>query len=757
MSIGSFVFAYLLGGVTLIPLLLFSFLYLHPVKQNTNEDDEENDNQNFIRPIKAGEIEENNSTGLDAYKLGWITVTTEYIESSDNINSLTQTVTDSQEGKSAYSSLYKLVRNSNTKGKDGKEKDFVEDDPNVTAAAAATATTNSGAKSGSKKHRYYGVLKHGNLFLYKNESLKDVKHVVVLSHLIVLVWPRDLLDAQVFSKYSLIAILKKDWNRKRRLLEGNEGNFTISDVADPSSNLPPPPGTFFIYTDCNIDKEDWYFALIKASKTDSSSISRQLDPNIQAKTLHFETRHMVDLIQLLYSSEGQLHTKWFNAIIGRLFLSLLQTQTMKNYLIAKIEKKLNKMKMPGFLDKFQITKVDAGTGAPLISFPTLREINPEGDLLVSFNVHYYGKIAAQLATKVNINLGSRFKTREMDVLLLMKLEKLQGPMLIRIKPPPSGRIWYAFELQPIMDINVEPIISSRQLSYNIITNSIEKKLKEAVRTSLVLPNWDDFIFYNTESEVYRGGIWDELVRETQEEQEDDKSAHEESEEFMSQLEGQQEDDALIVASGLSADALDIDSVSDKADLSEESVAPPKQTRMRFASTISDISKKLKKTKSTHTIGVDGTNCFSDGSVETAHKEEHESDTNSKDSTLGRIGKWYYKDAPASPVKSVYSPPEMISNRRPRKTSSANYLNDAIKQATDSNGKGFSYAFNSKAPDDVLGSSENASSTALLPLPDIRGNNESQLPELQPTRAKSMHRKPPPSEMEDKELLEAIQN
>lgn len=878
MSLVSLIYAYLLGGITFIPFLVIAFIYLHPVKDDTKDTSLNDENE----PIKAGEIEENASSGLDTYKQGWIIVTTEYHESPEHINSSSQSVADSQEGKSAYSSLYKLVRNSSTKSKESgiKDKDKDSREADDEAMAAPTSTKN-------KKHRYYGVLKHGNLFLYKNESLKDVKHVVVLSHLVVLTWPRDLMESQLFSKYSSIAILKKDWNRKRRLSENKTGSadsqFTVQDVADSKSHLPPPPGSFFIYTDCNIDKEDWYFALIRASKTDSNNIARNLDPAYQAKTLHFETRNMVELIQRLYSSEGQLHTKWFNAIVGRLFLSLQQTDQMKNYLVAKIEKKLNKMKTPGFLDKFQITKVDAGTGAPFVSFPSLREINPEGDLLVAFHLHYHGNIAVQLATKVNINLGSRFKTREMDVLLLIKLEKLLGPMLLRIKPPPSARMWYTFEQQPSMGINIEPIISSRQMSYNIITNSIEKKLKDAVRTSLVLPHWDDFVFCNTELELYRGGIWDKSVRPdepdepleneysdeylTRAERISKNSSNEEHENLEHQdgsdrletpdgtqlrersdksvhneiPEGEQninEDNMLAISStGYSNHSAhapeDEDSVSVRAELSDEPAPSNKLSKMRFTSTITDISRRLRKGKSTHTIGVDGSNCLSDGSIfekpsmenlrnddfrkqeEVGSQEESslrssapelsahgssplreyksgdESPKESlmeQNSTLRKIGNWYFKDGnlqrpppapmsssftkPSSP-KSTYNPPEMISNRRPRKPSSASYLNDAIKMAADSNGKSFSYDFGSEVPEDLLKGLPNPPSVThkeagleALPILDNVGTlvdskelEEKQhvkqqeplqpaLSDLRPTRAKTLHRKPPPAVMEE---------
>lgn len=84
-----------------------------------------------------------------------------------------------------------------------------------------------------------------------------------------------------------------------------------------------PQWKFFIYCDTNSDKEDWYFALIRGTKLESSntssSIPASLSPQKYAQTLHFSTKEMINLIQALYSSEGHLQTKWMNALIGRWF------------------------------------------------------------------------------------------------------------------------------------------------------------------------------------------------------------------------------------------------------------------------------------------------------------------------------------------------------------------------------------------------------------------------------------------------------
>lgn len=670
MSLFYLIGAYLLGGISFIPLILILFIYAHPKisKKHTSSS------------LKAGEIEESSQSGLDSFKQGWLIVTHEFIDSTDELNSRTETIAESAEGKTAYASLYKLVKN-NPKADSNDSVDTTIATGHTPNLSTEGASLNNKKFSANKRHRYYAVLKHGNLFLYRNEKMKDVKHVIVLQNHIVSLWPPSISEGSLFTKYSSIAVLKNDWTRARRLSDdlsdtewAEAKKLTIKDVLNPKSNLPPPPGSFFIYTDLNIDKEDWYFTLIRATKA-GSSFPQGLDPKVYAKSLHYETVNMMNLIQSLYSSEGQLQTKWLNAIIGRLFLSLQKTDVMKNYLVSRIDKKLKKLKTPGFLEKFQITKVDAGNSAPLITYPALKEINPSGELLVSFNLHYFGELSLQIATKANINLGSRFKTRDVDLALSITIEKIEGPMLVKIKPPPSSRIWYTYEHEPNMSIKIEPIISSRQMSYTIITSSIEKMIKESIRDSLVLPHWDDMIFYYTEDEHYRGGVWDKDARES--EPRDKKQSNTGEIDDYSVRSKTQAEEGNLTNDDEESLRLDSSSLMD--------MSPAKNSKMSISSTINDFTKRLRKPKSGHTVGIDETHCLSDGTViETARfvttsgSENSENGLKETPSTLQKIGNWYSKlektdeskVAATSTSASTYHPPEMISSRRGRKQSSA---------------------------------------------------------------------------------------
>ena len=122
-------------------------------------------------------------------------------------------------------------------------------------------------------------------------------------------------------------------------------------------------------------------------------------------------------------------------------------------------------------------------------------------------VKYSGSFRIEIATTARIDLGVRIKAREVNLVLAISLEKLEGHLLVRLKPPPSNRVWTSFETMPQLQMKIEPVVSSRQITYGVILRAIESRIREVVAETIVLPHWDDSPFLNTLGEVYRGGVW----------------------------------------------------------------------------------------------------------------------------------------------------------------------------------------------------------------------------------------------------------
>lgn len=66
-----------------------------------------------------------------------------------------------------------------------------------------------------------------------------------------------------------------------------------------------------------------------------------------------------------------------------------------------------------------------------------------------------------------------------------------------------------------MELSLEPIVSSRQITYGVILRAIESRIREVVNETLVFPNWDDMPFSSTLSHELRGGIWKDAESSTE--------------------------------------------------------------------------------------------------------------------------------------------------------------------------------------------------------------------------------------------------
>jgi hypothetical protein len=265
--------------------------------------------------------------------------------------------------------------------------------------------------------------------------------------------------------------------------------------------------SFYLFSDNCSEKEDFYHAMLQAQDHHQDPANRQ--PPVPLK---FDTPDLVKLVQQLHANEENLHTRWINALIGRVFLALYKTPEIKNFIATKITKKIARVPKPALISSVQLRKIDMGTLPPFVTNPKLKELTVDGDLVVEADVSYKGNFRIEIEATARIDLGQRFKAREVTLVLGCYLKRLDGRLLLRIKPPPSNRLWMTFETPPRMELSVEPIVSTRQITYGPILRAIESRIKEVLNETLVLPNWDDMPFMDTIAQTIRGGIWESAAK-----------------------------------------------------------------------------------------------------------------------------------------------------------------------------------------------------------------------------------------------------
>lgn len=318
--------------------------------------------------------------------------------------------------------------------------------------------------------------------LYDDVNQVEVRYVISLAHHDVTIQgdEGDIPEGELWLKRNAICL-------SRRL--------------DSLGDLGGPTAPFYLFSENLSEKEDFYLAMLQNQTKLWDSADRP--PQAQG----FDVKDIVSLVQRLHSSEEQLQTRWINAFFGRLFLALYRTPELEEFVRSKIAKKISRVNKPNFISKIGLQKIDMGEGAPFITNPRLKDLTVDGSCCLETDLHYTGNFRVEISATVRIDLGPRFKAREVDIVLAVVLKKLEGHMLVRFKPPPSNRFWMSFETMPRMVMDIQPIVSSKQITYSLILRTIESRIREVVAESIVLPFWDDVPFLNTLHQRFRGGIW----------------------------------------------------------------------------------------------------------------------------------------------------------------------------------------------------------------------------------------------------------
>lgn len=320
--------------------------------------------------------------------------------------------------------------------------------------------------------------------LFDDEEQIEVRHVISLAHHSVTVYSGGGVtpEGELWIKRNAICLSRTDGAEL-----GLDGQ-----VSKP----------FYLFSENCSAKEDFYFALLKNQEQTFGASTSAPTPK------HFDVKNIISLVQKLHSNEDNIHSRWLNAMLGRAFLALYKTKDLENYISEKITKKISRVKKPSFLTNINIQKIDIGEAAPFFSNLKLKDLTVEGECVMEADVRYTGNFRLEVAATAKIDLGTRFKAREVNLILAVVLKKIEGHVLFKIKPPPSNRVWVSFQTMPKMETVIEPIVSSRQITYTLILRQIENRIKEVVAETLVQPFWDDIPFFKTEHKKWRGGIFE---------------------------------------------------------------------------------------------------------------------------------------------------------------------------------------------------------------------------------------------------------
>jgi hypothetical protein len=301
---------------------------------------------------------------------------------------------------------------------------------------------------------YFMILHRSSLFLYDSEAQDTCLGVTSVDSFRVDVFPHDLLLDDIYRKDCPLRIT----------------NPTGSMLGSGSSSC-------FVYAANGSEKEDWLFALRRATGGTS------LETEKEREKLDF-TGFMTDFESQLGSQETDGTGQLMSALIARIMFNIHHAAEVETLIRSKWVQRTESLPKPFFMGDLILEDIDIGRSAPIISNGRLHSLRHNGELVGSLDFYYPGGLNLRISTQITSPVT-------VPIVVAVSVKKLAGRVMVKIKGPPSDRLWFGFYRLPDYDISVDPVVSNVAITWSFVQSAIMKKIEAALLEFVVLPNMTD--------------------------------------------------------------------------------------------------------------------------------------------------------------------------------------------------------------------------------------------------------------------------
>jgi hypothetical protein len=125
--------------------------------------------------------------------------------------------------------------------------------------------------------------------------------------------------------------------------------------------------------------------------------------------------------------------------------------------------------------------------------PMLKDLTPTGGAAMEIGLKYRtdpldedSGVRFIASTQAIIPLG--YKQVTVNIMVEARLKTLEGNVLLKIKGPPSNRIWWGFTTPPKLEVEIKPVVQDRKLNLSVVLNQLDSLLRRVV--SQAVPYFD---------------------------------------------------------------------------------------------------------------------------------------------------------------------------------------------------------------------------------------------------------------------------